>query len=197
MSVMHDRCERPFGRWSSGCLPYVRIASKSIRPTARRRRPRRRGRAGTRRPRPAPISSSAPSGIWTRRTAGHREAEMVELAGFAAGDRLDVGGPAPARLVDHPADDVVVHLDDLDAAVRESVERRSARRTGGAGGAWPKPYTPASDRSRTRASGPGGRPVAFGRCARAGERPLGRSRSRAPACQRREGEPAHDNTLHR
>jgi hypothetical protein len=51
-------------------------------------------------------------------------------------------------------------------------------------------YTPASaDRSRTRANGPGGRPVAFGRCARAGEHPVGRSRSRAPACQRREREP--------
>jgi hypothetical protein len=49
---------------------------------------------------------------------------VVELARLATGDRLDIDGPAPARLVGHAADDVVVHLDDLDVTVRKSAHIR-------------------------------------------------------------------------
>src|SRR5438477_11631328 len=40
------------------------------------------------------------------------------LTGVGAGDGSDVHGPAPARLVGHPADDRVVELDDVDPTAR-------------------------------------------------------------------------------
>jgi hypothetical protein len=50
--------------------------------------------------------------------ACERNPQMMELARVSAGYGLYVNGPAPARLVGHPADDRVVELDDIDPTTR-------------------------------------------------------------------------------
>src|SRR5262245_1699062 len=51
--------------------------------------------------------------------AAHVVLEVRRFAAGSAGDRLDVGRPAPAGLEDEPADLAAADLENLGAAVRE------------------------------------------------------------------------------
>ena len=62
------------------------------------------------------------------RAVGHLHSQMtlqrypkvMVLTRFGTGDRLDVDGPAPTRLIRHPPDDDIVELHDVHLPVREA-----------------------------------------------------------------------------
>jgi hypothetical protein len=73
--------------------------------------------AGGARP-PGPTSNSLPSAMTTQPAATWLE--VRRFAPFRAGDRLDVGGPAPAWLKGELAHDAAADVDEIDLAERNS-----------------------------------------------------------------------------